>query len=70
MGRAEAGADRVVEHIAARRFEVRFVPDDPGGEPALEEMAVPGVASVETLRVGPVQLMHRSGQVDTERLDD
>ncbi|MGH3062842.1 MAG: hypothetical protein ACRDMK_00755 [Gaiellaceae bacterium] len=50
----EAGANGVVEDVAAGALQVRVPVDQAGVEPLLEEMAGPAVASVEPSRVSTV----------------
>jgi hypothetical protein len=67
---AEARADRVRPDVAARGREVLVVVDQLGVETLLVEVADTAVASVELLRIDPVEPFHRPGESVAVALDD
>ena len=54
---AKAGADGVLDDIAAGGLEAALVIDHPGVEAIAEEVAATRVAAVEALRVDAVQAL-------------
>lgn len=66
---AQAGADRIERDVAKGFFELIIALDRGRAKPALEEMAVNGVAIVEFPRVSAVELMHSRGERLVLRFD-
>jgi hypothetical protein len=60
--RAQAGADRILEHVPTRCGEVTVVVEYPRVEASAEEMACAGVAPVEELSVDAVEALEASRQ--------
>jgi hypothetical protein len=67
---AEAGADRVLEHVATDPEVVVLRLDHLRPEPSLEDMSDLIVARVERHRVEPVEVVHALGDVGVRRLHD
>jgi len=67
---AEAGRDRVGEHVPDRIPEVVVVEDDRRGEAVAEEVAVPVMPAVERLGMSAVHPLHHHRERRKHALDD
>jgi len=68
-GRAEAGALGIREDVRADAAERVLVTDEPRAEALLEQMPDAAMATVEALRVHPVQAVHPVGEAFAQTLD-